>query len=67
MKITERLQESPNFKCPVSRPLGKQFLNEAQSARDELLAEIQRSAETDVCVEPAETQQADDVISLATR
>ena len=62
MKITERLQESQNFKCPISRPLGKQFLDEAQSARDELLAEIQRSAETDVCVEPAETQQADDVI-----
>jgi len=64
MKITERpsLQESTNFKCPVSRPLGKQFLDEAQSARDELLAEIQGSAETDVGVEPAENQQADDVI-----
>ena len=61
MKITERLQESTNFKCPVSRPLGKQFLDEAQSARDELLAEIQGSAETDVGVEPAENQQADDV------
>jgi len=44
MKIAKRLQEAPNFRRPVSRapPLREQFLDEAQAARDELLAEIQR-------------------------
>jgi len=50
MKIAKRLQEAPNFRLPVSRApsLREQFLDEAQAAREELLAEIQRSAETDV-------------------
>jgi len=63
MKITKRLQEAINFRRSVSRapPLGEQFLYEANAAREELLAEIQRSAETDVGAEPAENQQADDV------
>jgi len=64
MKLVKRLQEAPNFRRPVSRspPLGEQFLDEAHAAREELLAEIQRSAETDVGADPAEDQQADDVI-----
>ena len=39
----KRLQEAPNFRCPVSRaqPLREQFLNEAQDARQQLLAKIQ--------------------------
>ena len=63
MKIAKRLEEVMNFRRPVSRapPLGEQFLDEANAAREELLAEIQRSAETDVGAEPVETQQADDV------
>ena len=65
MKIAKRLQEAPNFRCPVSRapPLREQFLDEAhwQAAREELLAEIQRSAETDAGEDPAEDEQADDV------
>jgi len=63
MTIAKRLQEAINFRRPVSRapPLGEQFLDEANAAREELLAEIQRSAETDVGAEPAENQQADDV------
>jgi len=63
MKIAKRLQEAINFRRPVSRapPLGEQFLDEANAAREELLAEIQRSAETDVGAEPAENQQADDI------
>jgi len=49
MKIAKRLQAAPFFRRPVSRapPLRDQFLDEAQAAREELLAEIQRSAETD--------------------
>jgi len=63
MKIAKRLQEAPNFRRPVSRapPLGEQFLDEVHAACEELLAEIQRSGETDVGAEPAENQQADDV------
>ena len=63
MKITKRLQEAINFRHPVSRapPLCEKFLDEANAARQQLLAEIQRSAETDVGAEPAEDQQADDV------
>jgi len=63
MKIAKRLQEAPNFRRPVSRvpPLRVQFLNEAQAAREELLAEIQGSAETDAGQDPAEDEQADDV------
>jgi len=63
MKIAKCLQETINFTRPVSRapPVGEQFLDEACTAREELLAEIQRSAETDVGAEPAENQQADDV------
>jgi len=63
MKIAKRLQEAPNFRHPVSRapPLREQFLDEAQSAREELLAEIQRSAETDAVEDPAEDEQADNV------
>jgi len=62
-KIAKRLQEAINFRRPVSRapPLGEQFLDEDNSAREELLAEIQRSAETDIGAEPVENQQADDV------
>jgi len=62
MKIAKRIQGGINFRRPVSRapPLGEQFLDEANAAREELLAEIQRSAETDVGAEPAETQQAND-------
>jgi len=47
MKITKRLEETTNFRHPISRapPLGEQFLNKAHAAREELLAEIQRSAE----------------------
>jgi len=63
MKITKRLQEAPNFRRPVSRaqPLREQFLDEAQATREELLTEIQRSAETDAGEDPAEDDQADDV------
>jgi len=63
IKIAKRFQEAPNFRRPVSRapPLGEEFLDEAHAAREELLAEIQRSAETDVGADPAEDQQADDV------
>jgi len=63
MKIANRLQEAINIRRPVSRapPLGEQFLDKAHATREELLAEIQRSAETDVSAEPAENQQADDV------
>jgi len=47
MKILKRLQEAPNFRQPVFRvpPLGEKFLNEVHAAREELLAEIQRSAD----------------------
>jgi len=63
IKIAKRPQETPNFRRPVSRapPLREQFLNEAQAACEELLAEIQRSAETDAGEDPAEDEQADDV------
>jgi len=63
MKIAKRLQAAPNFRRPVSRapPLREQFLDGAQAAREELLAEIQRSAETDACENPAEDEQADNV------
>jgi len=63
VKIAKRLQEAPNFRRPVFRapPLREQFLDEAQAARDELLAEIQRSAETDAVEDPAEDEQAEDV------
>jgi len=63
MKITKRLQEAPNFRRPVSRapPLREQFLNEGQAAREELLVEIQKSAETDAGEDPAEDEQADNV------
>jgi len=63
MKNAKRLQVASNFRRPVSRGprLGEQFLDEAHAAREELLAEIQRSAETDVGADPAEDQQADDV------
>ena len=63
IKIANCVQEAINFRRPVSRapPLGEQFLDEANSAREELLAEIRRSAETDVGAEPVENQQADDV------
>jgi len=56
MKIAKRLQEAPNFRRPVSRdpPLHEQFLDEAQAAREEPLAEIQRSAETDAGEDPKE-------------
>ena len=60
MKIAKRLQEAPNFRRPVSRapPLREQFLDEAQDAREQVLAEIQRSAETDAGEDPAEDKQA---------
>jgi len=47
MKILKRLQEAPNIRQTVSRvpPLGEKFLDEAHAAREELLAEIQRSAD----------------------
>jgi len=63
MKIAKLPQEAPNFRHPVSSAplLREQFLDEAQAARDELLAEIQRSAETDAGEDPAEDEQADDV------
>ena len=63
MKTAKRLQESPNFRRPVSRapPLHEQLLDEVQAAREEPLAEIQRSAETDAGEDPAEDEQADDV------
>ena len=63
MKIAKRLQEAPNFRRPVSRaqPLREQFLDEAQDAREQLLAKIQRSAETDAGEDPAEDEQADKV------
>jgi len=42
MKITKRLQEAINFRHPVSRapPLCEKFLDEANAARQQLLAEI---------------------------
>ena len=60
MKIAKRLQEAPNFRRPVSRnpPLRE---DEAQAAREEHLAEIQRSAETDPGEDPAEDEQANNV------
>jgi len=61
MKITKRLEEAPNFTVSRVPPLRYQFLDEAQTAHDELLAEIQRSAETDAGEDPAEDEQADDV------
>jgi len=63
MKIAKCLQEAPNFRRPVSRasPLREQFLDEAQAAREELLAEIQRSAETDTGEDTAEDEQADNM------
>jgi len=63
MKIAKRLQEAPNNRRPVSRapPLREQFFDEVQAAREELLAEIQRSAETDAGQDPAEDKQADSV------
>ena len=63
MKITKRLTEAPNFIRPVSRspPLREQFLDKAQAAREGLLAEIQRSAETDAGEDPAKYEQADNV------
>ena len=49
MKIAKRLREAPSFRRPGSRapPIGEKFLDEAQAARKQLLAEIQRSADTD--------------------
>ena len=61
MKITKRLQEAPNFRRPVSRAPREQFFDEAKAAREELIPEIQRSAETDAGEDPAEDEQADDV------
>ena len=61
MKIAKRLQEAPNFRRPVSRAPSEQFFDEAQAAREELIAEIQRSAETDAGEDPAEDEQADNV------
>ena len=59
MKIAKRLQEAPNFRRPVSR--AQQFFDEAQTAREELIAEIQRSTETDAGEDPDDDEQADDV------
>ena len=42
MKIAKRLQEAPNFRRPVSRAPREQFFDEAQAAREELIAEIQQ-------------------------
>ena len=63
VKIAKRLQEAPNFRRPVFRapPLREQFLDEAQAAREELLTEIQRSAETDAGEDPSKDKQADNV------
>ena len=63
MKIAKRLQEAPNFRRPASRapPLREQFLDEAQAAREELITEIQRSAETDAGEDPAKDEQANNV------
>jgi len=63
MKITKRLQEASNFRRPISRgpPLSEQFLDEAQAAREEILAKIQRFAETDAGEDPAENGQANNV------
>ena len=61
MKITKRLQEAPNFRRPVSRAPREQFFDEAKAAREELIPEIQRSADTDAGEDPAEDEQADDV------
>ena len=60
---SSQVQGGINFRRPVSRapPLEELFLDEANAAREELLAEIQRSAETDVGAEPPENQQADDM------
>jgi len=61
VKIAKRLQEAPNFRRPVSRAPREQFFDEVQVAREELIAEIQRSAETDAGEHPGEDEQADDV------
>jgi len=61
MKIAKRLQEAPNFRRPVSRVPREQFFDEVQDAREELIAEIQRSTETDAGEDPADDEQADDV------
>jgi len=62
MKSTKRLRKAPSFQRPGSRapPIGEKFLDKAQAAaREELLAEIQRSANTDAGVDANE--QANDV------
>jgi len=59
MKIVKRRQEAPNFRRPVSR--APPLLDEAQTDCEELLAEIQGSAETDAGEDPAEDEQADNV------
>jgi len=46
------------FQSPTS---ARAVIDEAQAAREELLTESQRSAETDVGEDPAEDEQADDV------
>ena len=66
MKIAKRLQEAPNFRRPVFRAPRGQFFDEAQATREKLMAEIQRSTETDAGEDPADDEQADDV-TLVTR
>jgi len=62
-KIAKRLQEAPSFRSHVSRapPLGEKFLDDAHTAREELLAEILGSAETDAGAESAEGQKSNDM------
>jgi len=62
-EVRQTSSRSAKLQTSVSRapPLREQFLDEAQAAREELLAEIQRSAESDAGEDPAEDKQADDV------
>jgi len=65
MNHEDRQTSSRSAKLQASRsrapPLREKFLDKAQAAREELLAEIQRSAETDAGEDPAKDEQADDV------
>jgi len=60
MDYEDRQTSSRSDKLQTSRfqsPTSEQFLDEANAAREELLAEIQQFAETDVGAEPAENQR----------
>jgi len=63
MDYEDRQTSSRSAKLQTSRfqTPRKQFFDEAQTAREELITEIQRSAQTDAGEDPAEDEQVDDV------